>query len=171
MKSLFVAFILFFGSATAQAQFQTFSVENSIIINADIETVFNFAANPVNDSQWRSEVNAMSATGPWEVGTIYYEDSRLGFNPHYITPTILIELDPTYTMLVETPEDNLYLQAKRTFEELADGSTRMTYRLEVDVRMPSDAAGFYVPPLLAKIYYDNVMSGYLWRLKSILENE
>lgn len=173
MKSISVTCLLFFVSTAAfgQEPFQTFTVENSIVIEADIDTVFDFAANPMNDTQWRSEVNAMSASGPWEEGTIYYEDSHLGFNPHYITPTILIELDPSDTMVVETPEDNLYLQAKRTFEERENGNTLMTYRLEVDVRMPTDAAGFYIPPLLAKIYYNNVMRVYLWRLKTILENE
>lgn len=158
-------------SALADGQVRTFTVENSIVIDADIDTVFEFAANPLNDSEWRSEVNSMEATGPWEVGTVYYEDSHLGFNPHYITPTILKELEAPYLMVAETPEDNLFLQAKRSFDTLDDGKTSMTYRLEVDVRMPADATRFYLPQFFVEIYYNNVMRTYLWRLKNLLENE
>jgi len=157
-------------SAFGEEQPRTFTIENSIIIDADIETVFAFAADPLNDSQWRSEVNVMDADGPWEVGTVYYEDSRLGLNPHYITPTVLTDLESPYLMVVETPEDNLYLQAIRVFEELDDGRTLMTYRLEVDVRMPADASGFHFPQFLVEIYYSNVMRCYLRQLKNILED-
>lgn len=157
-------------SAFAQDQIRTFTVENRVTIDADIETVFEFAANPLNDTQWRSEVNAMTASGPWEVGTVYDEDSRLGLNPHYVTPTILTELEAPYQMVVETPEDHLFLQATRTFEELDDGRTRMTYRLEVDIRMPAAATGLSLPPFLVEIYYNHVMRVYLWHLKNILEH-
>lgn len=173
MKYIAITLSLIFisTSALAEGRARTFTVENTIAIDADIDTVFEFAANPLNDSQWRSEVNSMEATGPWEVGTVYYEDSHLGFNPHYMTPTILKELDYPHLMVAETPEDNLYLQAKRSFEELDDGNTLITYRLEVDVRMPADATRLYLPQFLVEIYYNNVMRGYLRQLKNILENE
>ena len=170
----YAALIIFtiFGTSTvfAAETIRTFTIENTIIIDADVDTVFEFAGNPLNDTEWRSEVNSMEASGPWEVGTIYYEDSHLGLNPHYLTPTILTELERPHRMVVETPEDHLYLRATRTFEPNDDGSTTMTYRLDVDTRMPRDATGLYLPQFVVNIYYNNVMRHYLWRLKNLLEN-
>lgn len=164
-----ISFFLIVPETNAGEIPQVFIVENRVLIDADIEEVFAFAGNPINDGEWRAEVNVMEANGPWEVGTQYDEDSHLGFNPHYITPTVMTELDPPHLMVVETPEDNLYLKATRSFEETDDGETLMTYRLEVDKRMPANTLGFPIPVVLARIYYDNVMKTYLWRLKHLLE--
>jgi uncharacterized protein YndB with AHSA1/START domain len=166
-----LSFVFFSSFAQASEQVRTFTVENSVVINAQVQDVFEFAANPLNDVQWRSEVNTMTASGPWEVGTIYYEDSRLGIRPHYVTPTVMTELEPPHRMVVETPEDNLYLKATRTFEPLDDGRTMMTYRLDVDLRMPVDVTGLYLPRFFVELYYNHVMRVYLSRLRYILENE
>lgn len=169
--ALSLALLFFTASAHGNDTPPTFTIENTIEIRADIEAVFAFAANPLNDGKWRLEVNDMEAFGPWEVGTSYLEDARLGLTPHYLTETILVELDPPYTMVVETPEGDLYLRATRSFEETDDGGTVMTYRLDVDKRMPADAAGFRIPQFFVEFYYNHAMRGYLWKLKNILENE
>ena len=166
-----LSFVFFSSFAQASDQVRTFTVENSVVIDADVQSVFEFAANPLNDVHWRNEVNTMTASGPWEVGTIYYEDSRLGIRPHYVTPAAMIELEPPHRMVIETPEDNLYLRATRTFEQLDDGHTMMTYRLDVDLRMPVEVTGLYLPRFFVELYYNHVMRFYLSRLRYILEND
>lgn len=166
-----LSFAFFSDFAHASDQVRTFTVENQVVIDAEVQSVFEFAANPLNDVHWRSEVNEMTASGPWEVGTIYTEDSRLGIRPHYVTPAVMIELEPPHRMVVETPEDNLYLRATRTFEPLDDGRTMMTYRLDVDLRMPVDVSGLYLPRFFVELYYNHVMRFYLSRLRYILEND
>lgn len=159
-------FAVFSPTSAAAANFE---VQNSIVINAPAEAVFCFAGNPENDAAWRSEVNDMTADGPWAEGTLYYEDSTLGLNKHYLTITELEELDYPNLMIVQTPADSLFLRAERSFETLANGKTRFTYKLIVDVRMPLAATGLPVPPLLAKLYYGQVMRNYQAKLKQLLE--
>lgn len=148
----------------------TFVVRESITIDVPQEEAFCFAGNPANDVAWRSEVNTMTADGPWAVGTTYYEDSTLGFNPSYVTVTELVVLDAPTRMVVQTPADSLFLRAERTFERLSATSTRFTYRLEVDTRMPRDATGLPLPTWLVRWHYSNVMRRYQRKLERLLEN-
>lgn len=156
-------------SSSALAQTATFEVEQSIVIDAAQEDVFCFAANPLNDAQWRSEVNEMTADGPWAEGTLYLEDSSLGSNPQYLTETFLQVLEFPTRMVVQTPQDSLFLRAERTFEAMENGKTRFTYHLTVDTRMPRAATGWSLPTWLVRWHYNNVMRRYQRALKQLLE--
>jgi hypothetical protein len=155
-------------SSSALAQ-TTFAVTQSVVIDSAQDEVFCFAADPINDAAWRSEVNEMTADGPWAVGTTYYEDSTLGLNPSYLTVTYMAALEFPTRMVVQSPADSLFLRAERTFAGLADGTTRFTYHLEVDTRMPQDATGLLVPTWLVRWHYTNVMRRYQQTLKRLLE--
>ncbi|MBQ49148.1 MAG: hypothetical protein CMP10_17350 [Zetaproteobacteria bacterium] len=148
-----------------------FVVERSIEINRPINVVFNYAGNPSFDIHWRNEVNEMTADGPWAVGTNYYEDSTILFNPHYLTVTKLEVLDPPFRMVVQTPPGHLHLRAERTFKVIDDDTTMFTYQLQVDKRMPRKASSMPGSGMVAKPYYYQVMKFYQWRLKRTLESQ
>ncbi|MDC0253592.1 hypothetical protein OAK75_01750 [Bacteriovoracales bacterium] len=169
MKVLTISFILTLSAIAFAKDTNYFVVENSIVINKPIGKVFEFAANPLNDEQWRSEVNKIKASGPWEVGTTYKEDSTLGLNPHYKTITKMLELEHPKKMVVQTGQEHLHLRSERTFKKLDESKTLMTYHVQVDKGMPYTATKLPAPSFLVKIYYSQVMKSYLQKLKRILE--
>ena len=149
MKALTISFILTLSAIAFAYDTNYFVVENSIVINRPIDIVFEFAANPLNDEQWRSEVNKIEANGPWEVGTIYKEDSTLGLNPHYKTITKMLELEHPKKMVVQTGQEYLHLRSERTFKELNERKTIMTYHVQVDKGMPYIATKLPAPNFVA----------------------
>jgi hypothetical protein len=169
MKNLIVSLTIILSTAVSAGEKSYFELINSIIINRPIDKVFEFAANPMNDEQWRSEVNGIDSDGGWEVGTTYREDSTLGLNPHFETITKMTELEYPKKMVVKTGNDRLHLRSERTFSALGDNKTKMTYKVQVDKTMPFIATKLPVPNFLVKFYYGQVMQGYLGDLKNILE--
>ncbi len=64
------------------------STTGTIIINKRIEHVFDFFANPVNDSLWRTEINKSNLSGTLQKGVTIFEYSYLSKK----TPDNLVEL-------------------------------------------------------------------------------
>ena len=149
---------------------RAFEVIESVVIQANQEAVFCFAGNPLNDPEWRAEVNTMTSDGPWMVGTRYKEESTLLLNPNYVTITSLVVLDFPSQMVAETPKDALFLRSDRRFQRLEEDKTRITYTITLDERLIEDIVGLRLPVFLVKLYYSVVAGKYLRRLKDLLES-
>ncbi|GAA4809667.1 SRPBCC family protein [Nocardioides caeni] len=146
-------------------------IERSVVINVPAREAFAYAADFLNDPQWRAEVTTMTVDGPRRIGAVYTEDSRLGLRPHWVTLTRLTVWEPDRHVVAETlPTSPYYLRSERTFEELAPGRTRMTYLLEYDAAMADAVFGFPVPPILVELGYATIMQAYLGKLRLLLES-
>tara|TARA_Y100000817_G_C16739890_1_gene491955 strand:- start:252 stop:779 length:528 start_codon:yes stop_codon:yes gene_type:complete len=144
-------------------------MEKSIEIQRSIEDVYEFAGNALNDGSWRKEVNEIRMDGPFNVGTIFYEDAKLGSHDHFITYTEITEMNE-HEVIYETTLDNpSYLKSHRIFEAIDSETTRFTYHVEVEEKMFKDILKLPVPKFLAKWAYKRRMKKYLKSLRDQLE--
>ncbi len=146
------------------------TISKSISINKDVEVVFNLVKNTMNDDIWRSEVNSMQASGEFEVGTVYTEDARIGFNRNFVTRTQLVRLVENKEAFYVTPKSEPYfLSSLRQVEKMKNGKTKFTYTVQFDKNMSKKAFGLNVSKRMLKLGYSVIMGQYLRRLKNYLE--
>lgn len=150
---------------------ETVQSTGSVIIDAPIEEVFEFVADPMNDQIWRSEVNDMTTNNrEFEVGSTFREDAWIGIRKHFITTTELIELDYPNQALFETVKSNPYfLRSNRLFREV-EGGTEFSYIVDFDRRMIKETFGFNAKPKVVIKLYSFLMSKYLKKLKKHFAN-
>ncbi|WP_412470166.1 MULTISPECIES: SRPBCC family protein [unclassified Halobacteriovorax] len=156
--------------STLSYALETVQVTGSIEIDAPIEEVFEFVADPMNDHHWRSEVNDMATNSrTFEVGSIFREDAWIGIRKNFITTTELIKLNAPYQALFETVRSNPYfLRSNRMFNESENG-TLFTYVVDFDRRMIKETFGFNAKPEVVVKLYGVLMKKYLKKLKKRLE--
>lgn len=150
---------------------ETVQVVGSIEIDAPIEEVFEFVADPMNDHIWRSEVNEMTTnTRHLKEGSVFREDAWIGIRKHFITTTELIKLDYPHQALFETVKSNPYfLRSNRLFEETQNGTT-FSYVVDFDKRMIKETFGFNAKPEVVVKLYSLLMKKYLYKLKKSFAN-
>ncbi|MFG1501295.1 SRPBCC family protein [Halobacteriovorax sp. XZX-3] len=156
--------------STLSYALETVQVTGSIEIDAPIEEVFEFVADPMNDHHWRSEVNDMATNSrTFEVGSTFREDAWIGIRKNFITTTELIKLNAPYQALFETVRSNPYfLRSNRMFNESENG-TLFTYVVDFDRRMIKETFGFNAKPEVVVKLYGVLMKKYLKKLKKRLE--
>lgn len=147
------------------------TIERSVVIDRPRRAVFAYAADFLNDPDWRAEVNTMTVDGPRRIGAVYTEDSTLGLQQHWVTLTELTVWKPRRKVAAETLATSpYYLRSQRTFRRTSDGGTRLTYLLEYDAAMADAVFGFPVPPAFVEAGYGAIMRVYLNKLRSLLES-
>lgn len=148
---------------------ETVQVSQSVVINAPIEEVCQFATNPLNDHLWRREVNDISVEGEVDsVGSVFTEDAFIGIRRHFITMTELVAYEcPSYATFVTVESNPYYLKSHRSFEALSSNKTRFTYTVDFDRRMIRPTFGFNAKPGLVAGLYSYRMFNYLHRLKRL----
>jgi uncharacterized protein YndB with AHSA1/START domain len=146
-------------------------VNQTRLIRAPIETVFDFIANSANDPQWRDEVESVDVQGDIAVGTLQVEKSRVGGRKDFTTATRINVLDRPYRTEQETPPGHMYwLRCTRTCQRINDNLTSVTYELAFEKDMVEDAIGIPVPSRFVELYYSSTVSRYLRNLKALLES-
>ncbi|WP_371170503.1 SRPBCC family protein [Aliiroseovarius sp. 2305UL8-7] len=143
---------------------------NSIVINAPIETVFDYISDISKDPNWRNEVDKMEVDGSIEVGTLATEYSTL-FRPFVktVTPTRIKVLDRPNVVAFETdPGVDPWLVSHRSLKALRLDRTEVTYRLETDLP-PSGTFGKLYLALMTRLYGPR-LPRYLLTLKKKIES-
>ncbi|GAB3557719.1 SRPBCC family protein [Spirosoma fluminis] len=145
----------------------------TILINKDTESVFNFFANPVNDTLWRTEINKSTLNGPLQVGVTVYEYSYLSKKaPDNLIELKCVQYDKSRLAIFETPGNaEFYLRSERQVNPIFDITTEIVYTLEFDINVVKFALGFPLPKFIISFKAGSDMEKYLQRLKSKLENQ
>lgn len=166
MKYLLV-FISFINIAIAE----NVIVSQQIEINADIDKVFYFVSNPLNDHKWRTEVHEITADGVLTEGTVYREDAFIGLRYHFITETYLEQLVAPHIAIFKTTDSNpYYLRSSRLV--IKNGKkTIFKYVVEFDKAMIKKVFGVGLNANLVSKAYGARMLKYLFSLKRILEKK
>jgi len=165
--SLFI--LIGFLSLSVQA-LDVVTVKHSVVLDAPIDKVCEFITNPLNDDQWRSEVNDMTIEGGvLEVGAVIAEDAWIGLRRNFITKTRVEILNcPDEALFITTNDNPFYLRSHRYFESIDESSTRFTYDVEFDVKMiPATLGGNWNPDFVSSMYGIQ-MKRYLNKLKTIV---
>lgn len=146
------------------------TISQSVLIEREVEIVFDLVKNTMNDDIWRSEVNSMQASGEFEVGTVYTEDARIGLNKNFITRTQLVRLVENSKAFYVTPKSEPYfLTSLRQVEKTQNGMTKFTYTVQFDKNMSKKAFGINISKRMLKLGYSVIMKQYLRKLKNYLE--
>lgn len=146
------------------------TISQSVLIEREVEIVFDLVKNTMNDDIWRSEVNSMQASGEFEVGTVYTEDARIGLNKNFITRTQLVRLVENSEAFYVTPKSEPYfLTSLRSVEKTQNGMTKFTYTVQFDKNMSKKAFGINISKRMLKLGYSVIMKQYLRKLKNYLE--
>jgi hypothetical protein len=147
--------------------------QGTIVINKNIEHVFDFFTNPGNDSLWRAEINKSIVNGPLQVGVIVSEYSHLSKK----VPDNLVELkckqfDKNATAVYETSEDaDFYIISQRRVRSVSSSSTEVFYSLSFDKSIVKFALGFALPKFIISLKANSDMKKYLRQLKAKLEKD
>ena len=148
------------------------SISGSIIINRDLQTVFNFISDYSNDPKWRKEINQTVIDTPKiNVGSLLTEDSFLSKrNPHYLSYLKCTEYIADKMVKCETTsEAKFWAMNTRTVEAIDTKTTKVLYHLEFDPAIVKFGIGFQLPRFFLSYYTKSVMKDYLAVLKKNLE--
>lgn len=170
MKKIIVLNILLIFSIGTFAKEKYVHISKSILINAPLSKVFNVVKNTMNDHLWRDEVNSMTASGDFEIGTIYTEDAHIGLAKNFITRTQLVEFVPSSHAYYITPKDAPYfLQSNRNVLRIDQGKTLFTYTVTFDASMSKATLGVKLPAKVLEKSYGVIINKYLRNLKRHLQ--
>lgn len=148
-------------------------IKGNIIINNDLQTVFNFLSDYRNDPKWRKEINQTTInTDNMGLETKLTEDSFLSKrNPHYLSYLKCTEFIPNKTVKCETTQEaKFWAKSARSVESITNTSTKVTYELEFDPAIVKFGIGFQLPYFFLNFYTKSVMKDYLAVLKKTLES-
>ncbi|WP_156140301.1 hypothetical protein [Sporocytophaga myxococcoides] len=148
-------------------------VSGTILINRNVERVFDFFANPGNDNLWRTEINKSILNGALQIGVIVSEYSYLSKKaPDNLIEMQCVQYEKNKLVVFETSENTgFYLRSKRQVKVISDTTTEIIYLLEFDMSIVKFALGFALPKFIVSYKANSDMKKYLLKLKSILENE
>lgn len=149
------------------------TVQSSIVIHKDIDSVFSYISDLRQDKNWRKEINetTLSTPGP-ALNSIATESSFLSKR----VPDNKIKLQcvsyQSNNIIVHhsLPDERFSLMNSRQVEAMPDGQTRFIYEIAFDVNIVKHGLGFALPAFLVKYYTAQTMNKYLKKLKQVLEN-
>jgi sugar/nucleoside kinase (ribokinase family) len=147
------------------------TITGTILINKDVETVFNFFADPGNDAQWRAEVNESTLDGNLEMGVTVFEHSYLSKKaPNNLIELKCIEFKRNKIAIFETePNAKFYERSQRQVNVVSGSTTEITYSLDFDIEIVKFALGFSLPKFIVSMKAGSDMKKYLRNLKKQLE--
>jgi hypothetical protein len=129
------------------------------------EDVAAFAADPSNATAWYKNIKAVD----WETPPPLGVGSRLRFRARFLGRTLdytyeVKEVDPGWRFVMATSEGPFPMQTTYTWEDTAEGATRMTLR---NTGQPSGFAAITAPAMARAMRKANEAD--LRRLKALLE--
>lgn len=145
----------------------------TILVNRNVERVFDFLVNPGNDNLWRTEINKSILNGPLQEGVTVSEYSYLSKKaPDNLIELQCVQYEKNKLAIFETSEKSgFYLRSERQVKIISDTTTEINYQLEFDISIVKFALGFALPKFIVSYKASSDMKKYLLQLKSILENE
>lgn len=151
---------------------QLINTSGTILINKNIEFVFDFFANPGNDHLWRNEINKSELNGALSLGVIIDEYSNLSKKaPNNLLQLKCIGFEKSKIAVFETIENSpFYLISKRQVKFITKNTTEVSYSLSFDKNIVKFALGFALPKFIIALKAGGDMKKYLNHLKSALEN-
>jgi len=140
-------------------------VVTEIEINRPREEVAAFAANPDNATAWYKNIEAVE----WETPPPVVVGSRLRFRARFLGRTLnytyeVQEIEPGSRFVMATAQGPFPMQTTYTWEDTADGATRMTLR---NTGEPSGFAAVTAPVMTRAMRKANAAD--LRRVKALLE--
>ena len=140
------------------------SVQDSIVVNADPDTVLDVVADFDSYPQWQDEMleGAVLETGPDGRGT----KARFVIDAKVVRATLVLDYTYTPTSMSWTLVQSDKLRrndGSYVMEDLGDGRTRVTYALEVELAVP-------VPGMIRRQAAKRIVDGGLKGLKARVES-
>ena len=140
-------------------------VVTKIEISRPREEVAAFAADPAKATAWYKNIEAVE----WETPPPVVVGSRLRFRARFLGRTLnytyeVQEIEPGSRFVMATAQGPFPMQTTYTWEDTADGATRMTLR---NTGEPSGFAAVTAPVMTRAMRKANAAD--LRRLKAILE--
>jgi hypothetical protein len=107
-----------------------FELEQSIVIDARVEAVFQYAADSRNDVYWRAGVTSMELSGddPFEIGVQVREDLR-SFGRNVVTTGEVTAVEPNRSMIFRSLTGPIPVEVLRTFQAVGE-QTKFTFNLK-----------------------------------------
>lgn len=142
-------------------------VLTEIRIHRPREQVAAYAANPENAPAWYENIKAVE----WKSPAPLVLGSRVAFIAAFLGRRLeytyeIVDYQPGSRLVMRTSEGPFPMETTYTWDEAADGSTRMTLR---NRGSPSGFSSLLAPVLAANIRRENRKD--LAKLKEILESE
>ena len=140
-------------------------VVTKIEISRPREEVAAFAADPAKATAWYKNIEAVE----WETPPPVVVGSRLRFRARFLGRTLnytyeVQEIEPASRFVMATAQGPFPMQTTYTWEDTADGATRMTLR---NTGEPSGFASVTAPVMTRAMRKANAAD--LRRLKALLE--
>jgi hypothetical protein len=144
----------------------------TILVNKDIESAFNFFANPSNDHLWRKEINKSILNGTLQLGTTISEYSYLSKKAsNNLIELKCVQYDKYNLAVFETVANaQFYLRSQRQVKAISANQTQIIYKLNFDLDIVKFALGFSLPKFIVSLKAESDMKKYLRQLKTRLEN-
>lgn len=145
----------------------------AILVNKKAESVFDFFANPGNDSLWRTEINKSTLNGTLQLGVTISEYSYLSKKvPDNLIELKCVQFDKDKLAIFETPDNaQFYIRSQRQVKVISDNTTEIIYTLDFDIGLVKYALGFALPKFIVSFKAHSDMKKYLRQLKTKLEND
>ncbi len=147
-------------------------ITGTILANKNAEIVFNFFANPSNDSLWRTEINKSALDGTLQLGVTVSEYSNLSKKiSNNLLELKCVQFDKNKIAIFKTPDNaNFYLKSQRQVKAVSGDATELTYTLDFDINIVKFALGFGLPRFIVSMKANSDMKKYLRQLKNHLDN-
>lgn len=149
------------------------NASGKILVNRNVETVFDFFANPGNDSLWRTEINKSILEGPLKAGALVSEYSNLSKKAsNNLLELRCVKFEQNRIVVLETISNaRFYLKSERMVKAISENTTEIKYKLEFDKSIVKFAIGFSLPDFIISFKTGNDMQKYLRQLKNQLESK
>lgn len=150
---------------------QLIQTSGTILVNKRAESVFDFFANPCNDTLWRTEINTSTSDGPIQLGVTISEYSNLSKKaPNNLVELKCIQFERNKIVVFETPANSqFYLKSVREVKSISDNTTEILYAIQFDKALIKFALGFSLPKFIISYKAKTDMKKYLRQLKAKIE--
>jgi hypothetical protein len=144
----------------------------TILVNKDIDSAFDFFANPGNDNLWRKEINKSILNGTLQSGTTVSEYSYLSKKAsNNLIELKCIQYDKNNVAIFKTADNaQFHLRSQRQVKAISANQTELIYTLDFDFDLVKFVLGFSLPKFIVSYKANSDMKKYLRQLKAKLEN-
>ena len=144
-------------------------MQDTIVIEKSAEEVFAFVSDGNNDPLWRSEVDEMDVQGDIAAGTLLMEYSSFFKFMHTVTPTYFTEFEAPKRIVMETPDDHVWLRSIRQVEPMGPNRSKFIYDLGFDLDLMRQMLPITLPVKLVARSYSRRIRRYLNTAKQLIE--